>query len=243
MKNIFFICLISCLGVQSYSSNDSLFLYANNLYENENYAEAINIYTSIIDSNYHSFELYFNLANSYYQFGKIPKSILFYEKALLLEKNNSDCLLNLKLAKERIDLVDTIPKIFYVQWWENCVNLLKPITWAVLVVVAVWLVVGLLILFLRFRKKIIFNLFISCLLTMTFCILSLFSSNQQKSKKYAIVMKDSNLYSSPLEAIESKTMKSGNKVIQLQLSNSLSEVLFTDGQTGWIEQSNIELIN
>ena len=54
---------------------DSLFITANQDYQTEKYVEAIDNYQTILDSNYYSFELYFNLANANYQFGKIPLSI------------------------------------------------------------------------------------------------------------------------------------------------------------------------
>ena len=74
------------------------------------YQKAIESYFAI-ESDEHASAQYHNLGNCYYQKGDIPKSILFYERALLL-KNDSQTHKNLNLAKIRIQEIESIPILF-----------------------------------------------------------------------------------------------------------------------------------
>ena len=93
---ILFVCCFSMIG---FSQNDSVFSEANTLYNNGKYAEAIDKYESILDSDQHSAELYFNLGNANYKLNNIAPSIYYYEKALLLEPNDKDIQNNLAFAQ------------------------------------------------------------------------------------------------------------------------------------------------
>ena len=73
--------------------------------------KAIECYLAI-GSEKHASSQYYNLGNCYYQIGDIPKSILFYERALLL-KNDSQTHKNLNLAKIRIQEIESIPILFF----------------------------------------------------------------------------------------------------------------------------------
>ena len=54
---------------------DDKFSEANVFYNNSDYQNAIELYNDIIDSGYHSSELYYNLGNSYYKVNDIANSI------------------------------------------------------------------------------------------------------------------------------------------------------------------------
>lgn len=246
LKLTVFILLVSA-SVKADAFIDSLFLKGNANYQEEQYAEAIASYTQILDSNYVSSELYFNLGNSYYQFGKIPSSILYYEKALLIDKQNKACLNNLELAKNRIDKIEPIPKLFYVNWWNYFCSLLAFNGWSILMVLSVWLLCFLIILFIKNRKKWIFN---SIITSLTFCLIFIFamlSSNEKEKEKPAIVMTNSELYSSPALKTKIGLVKAGNKaLIKEVVANSKNkEVAFIyleDGQTAYISTSELSFI-
>ena len=189
MKQVLLLtCILwATLAISDTHHSDSLFLKANELYNNQNYAQAIDIYQSILDAQLSSFELYYNLANSYFQFGKIPKSILYYEKALCLEPHNTNCLHNLGLAQQRISIIEPMPILFYKKWWNAVSNSLSPIKWSVVAIVSVWCTCLLCFSFIKNRKRWVF----STLLTFTFLsvifITILIDAQQREKLNYAII--------------------------------------------------------
>ena len=76
----------------------TLFDEGNSFYNNGNYEQAIEKYSSIIKSGYESSELYYNLGNSYYKLNDIANSIFYFEKSLLLDPNNLESKNNLSFA-------------------------------------------------------------------------------------------------------------------------------------------------
>ena len=79
MKQIFYI-LISLFSLGLFAQNQSLFEQGNRLYNDGKYAEAIDKYKAILDTENHSAELYFNLANAHYKLNHIAPSILLLRK-------------------------------------------------------------------------------------------------------------------------------------------------------------------
>ena len=135
MRLITYTLLFTCLNAFS-NEADSLFVVGNYHYENEAYEKAIESYLTV-NSDEHSNSLYYNLGNCYYQKGNIPKSILFYERALLL-KNDLQTQENLKLAKKRIQEIQSIPKLFFIDWWNSITQFINTKLWMILTSVFVW---------------------------------------------------------------------------------------------------------
>ena len=87
MRLITYIFLFTSLNAFS-SDADSLFTIGNYHYEHKAYEKATESYLAI-ESSEHANSLYHNLGNCYYQIGDIPRSILFFERALLLKKDSN----------------------------------------------------------------------------------------------------------------------------------------------------------
>jgi tetratricopeptide (TPR) repeat protein len=220
---------------------DSLFITANQDYQTEKYVEAIDNYQTILDSNYYSFELYFNLANANYQFGKIPLSIYYYEKALQIKKDK-DALNNLALAQNRITLIEPIPQLFYIRWWNNITHQLSQKMWSVLLITGIWLSSVLLILFIKNRKKWKFNgLLLSIIIT--FLIGGqLYNANIQENKVYGIILKEAKLFDDNINYQSSGNVDRGNKVLILNESENMFLINLLDGQSGWVEKNRIKTL-
>ena len=93
--------------------------------------EAIVRYDSILASNQHSAELYFNLANCYYKLNEIGPSIFYYEKALQLSPNDSDILNNLGYAqKMTLDAIQEVPESGASKLLNKTLNSLRVDGWA-----------------------------------------------------------------------------------------------------------------
>lgn len=132
MKKFLFIYFLFNLVIFGIDA-EYLFQKGNEHYRNSKYDEALVCYKSILDANYESAELYYNLANVYYKLNKIGYAILYYEKALKLSPNDEDIKYNLSLAQlQTIDKINPLPKVWLWEIYENYLNIFHLNTWAIL---------------------------------------------------------------------------------------------------------------
>ncbi|MDB9954390.1 tetratricopeptide repeat protein, partial [Flavobacteriaceae bacterium] len=128
MKKFLIFWLTCSVG---FSQTTESFKQANDLYNSGYYKEAINQYTSILESNQHSAELYFNLANCHYKLNEIGPSIFYYEKALQLAPDDTDILNNLGYAqKMTIDAIQEVPESGVSKFLNKTLNSLSVDGWA-----------------------------------------------------------------------------------------------------------------
>ena len=125
-----------------FSQSDQRFEEANALYNDGKYAEAIDIYESILDSDVHSAELYFNLGNANYKLSNIAPSIFYFEKALQLNPSNEDIKNNLAFAQNMtIDAIEKVPEVGFSRIFKNLINTFNTDVWAKIAVGGVMLFV------------------------------------------------------------------------------------------------------
>ena len=98
MYNMFKLFLI-LFFLNAQSQVEVVFDEGNALYNQGNYTEAIEKYTSIINNGSESAELYYNLGNAYYKINDIANSIFYFEKSLLLDPNNNETKNNLSFSQ------------------------------------------------------------------------------------------------------------------------------------------------
>ena len=82
---------------------------AARMYQEGDYAKAIELYNQILDSDRESAAVYYNLGNAYYKTGETAKAILNYERALLIQPGDKDAKYNLAMAQR--STVDNISEI------------------------------------------------------------------------------------------------------------------------------------
>lgn len=236
MRLITYILLFTSFNAFS-NSSDSIFTIGNNNYENEFYEKAIESYLSI-DSTEHAHALYHNIGNCYYQTGNIASSILFYERALLL-KNDLQTIENLNLAKKRIQEIESIPSLFFIQWWNSIAQFLNTKSWLIFTCISVWISCFLIFVFLKNRQKGTFNLFLTALVfTILLCLISQ-RSNFLSKKTYAIIMKKTSLLSN-ISQTKPKQITPGNKVEVIKYQGENSLVILSNGEIGLVRRSDIE---
>ena len=232
--------LFSLIGFSN-THLDSLFITANKHYQTEKYAEAIDKYQTILDSNYFSFELFYNLANANYQFGKIPLSIYYYEKALEIKKDK-DALNNLSLAQNRITAIESIPQLFYIRWWNNLTKQLSQKMWSILLISGTWLTAVLLIVFIKNRKKWLFNGLLSSIVLSLILAAQMYNANIQENKTFGIILKEAKLFDDNINYQSSGIVDGGNKVLLLDKHSDMILIKLEDGQRGWIEHKLVKLL-
>ena len=244
MKNILYIFLFS---TQIFFAQSG-FEKGNVLYQKGNYAEAAVAYESVLNSNQHSSELYFNLANTYYKLNKVAPSIYYYEKALVLNPKDQESLNNLKFAHKRtIDEIKVIPKVGFAKLVRDFTGIYHYNTWG-------WATVGLASLFLLFFvgyyfsqitvwKRIFFiGMFIAILLLLITASSAIFEKKYFDTEKPAIVFAEmANVKSEPRDGGKSLfLLHEGTKVYVEDIIGKWKKIQLTDGTEGWIESAAIK---
>lgn len=215
------------------SPTDSLFQQANKDYQKQAYQEALQKY-QLIDSLIHSYALYHNMGNCYYFLGDIPRSILNYERAILI-KSDKATLENLRVAKKRILEIDPIPPLFLVSWWDKITSALKPNQWASVMLLSLWLSISFLALFLKYRRKMFFKIF-SINLVISLLIISITNqSHAAYENKYGIIISKTEL----VEGEENINIAAGNKVKILTEGDAMFQVVLPNGSVGYVSKSSL----
>ncbi len=255
MKKILliFVSFLSAISLSASSIQDSLsamFLQGNQYYQEKEYVLAVESYLEVAAQGYVSEQLYYNLGNAYFKAGEIGKSILYYEKALLLNPSNDDIKHNLAFANQQItDRIEALPELFIVQWWNSCSAFFSYNGWAVVGVVSAFLVVIFILVFLFSRAPLIKN--VTLLLFVLSVIFLIFSTifgykqlNQMQESTSAIVM-------APIVNAKSTPSKSGSDLfvihegLKVSITDQLNEwveVKIPNGEKGWVLIESIQKI-
>jgi len=223
---------------------------ANEFYQNENYQKAIDSYEEILKSGQHSVELYFNLGNAYYKLNKIAPAIYNYEKALLLEPNNSDVKNNLNFAQNMmIDEIKEVPKIGFSNWLSGFTSVYHYDLWAKIAIGFSFLV---LLSFTGYYfiprvgiKRIFFGLavlfLVGCLLSL---LISSFEKTQTENYNPAIVFSERvSVKGEPkTSANDVLTIHEGAKVLILEEVEYYYKIELLNGTSGWIQKSDVKTL-
>ena len=107
------------------SGQGELFEQGNQLYQQEEYARAVDAYEAVLSAGWESAALHYNLGNAYFKTGELGRAILEWERALALEPGDADALANLELARSlTVDAVEPLPRFWLldvVAWWVNLI--------------------------------------------------------------------------------------------------------------------------
>lgn len=252
MKKILFIFLLHLIApFTSFADhNQHLFEQANKLYQQEQYSLAIEKYLEIRNSGMESWELYYNLGNSYYKTRQFGRAILNYERALQLNPKNEDIRFNLDLAN--LTVVDKIivpPQFITTKFWNRVKQLwgMKTLTW--LAIGFYFLLATLLIIKIISRSPAIqrmLNIILIPIIVLFLSIATIFiiRAQENKTSRYAIVLTDKiDVLSSPgMQATELFSLHEGLKVKVEEIRDDWAKIRLADGKVGWVRKDFFEII-
>ncbi len=251
MKRTIFIFLILATALWA-RGNDTIptFEEGNELYRKGLYEKAITVYEKILSTGYDSPEIYYNLGNAYFRTHQIPKAILYYEKAKRLKPNDDEINFNLDLARSRIvDKINVLPEFFLFSWARDVFHLMSPSGWAlwsmVLFVLGLTGVAVYLFSSGRSARKISFWLgLIFLLISLSFFLIAQQEKRRITSHNDAIIMSPTvTAKSSPDETgTELFVLHEGTKVKIDDEAGGWLEVQISDGNKGWLKESDLERI-
>ncbi len=233
------------------AQSKSSFEEGNTLYSDGKYNEAIEKYEEVLNSGLHSAEVYFNLGNAHYKLNRIAPSIYYYEKALLLSPKDKEIQNNLSFAHNMtIDSIDVVPEIGISRFLRTAINMFSFDTWAFL---SVGFMIFFVLIFMTYyftsstnKKRFTFvTSIMSAFLTVLFLSFAFQKQAMDNKDNPAIVFSQESLVRTDpnLSGEEAFRLHEGTKVRVLDTINNWSEILLTDGKTGWIVSDDIRMLN
>ena len=223
---------------------------ANESYTAAEYKLALEYFLEIEKKGYASWQLFYNIANTYFKLGFNGKAVLYYERALRLNPSERDIQNNLRHAKEfTVDRIEEIPDFILKTWVRDINYKLSSDTWVTFSIVF-FILVALLLLSFRYGptpgiRKLSF--FVSMLLLLAGITATLFAWNQRnayhKEHEAVIMMPVSTVRSSPdVSGTTLFILHEGTKAQIIEKLGKWVRIELADGRQGWIASEDIELI-
>jgi tetratricopeptide (TPR) repeat protein len=242
--------LVCCCSLLGFAQSNQTFEQANGLYNEGKYAEAIDKYESILDSDVHSAALYFNLGNANYKLNNIAPSIYYYEKALQLAPNDKEIEKNLSFSKNMtIDAIDKVPQVGFSRIINNVVNTFNTDIWAKIAVGGVIVFVLLFLMYhfsyTTYRKRIAFVTSIISLLVACFSVAMAFQkeSLDKKDNPAIVFVQESRVKSEANKTSEEVfRLHEGTKVQVLETYEDWKKIQLSDNSVGWIPSKDVKLL-
>lgn len=231
-------------------SPEKLASQAADAYNKKQFAEAVKLYTKIIESGYESYPLYYNLANAHFRLEQNTDAILYYEKALKIAPNNEDIVHNIEVVNSKlIDKVEKVPELFYKRWWKNIVNLTDIDTLAIVNILLFTFSLFLLAIYMYLSdilfRKISFWTGIILLFFFGIGVVAASQRNHYMTTQHeAIVYTPTvNIKSSPDEnSKDIFVLHEGTKVLLLDEVAEWQEIRISNGSIGWIKSTDLKKI-
>lgn len=120
---------------------EQLFSQANEMYKNKDFKKkAAEMYELVEKQDLSSPALYYNLGNSYFRLGNMPKAILNYERAKKLSPDDEDLKHNLKIANLSVtDKIEPLPELEFSRFFKSFINTYSSGGWAAWAIALLWL--------------------------------------------------------------------------------------------------------
>lgn len=229
---------------------DTLFLQGNELYQNGDFAGARRNYEKILEAGFESWEVYYNIGNTYYKEGKTGKAVLFYERAKRLQPQNEDLNFNLGLVNlATVDRIQAIPELFLTRWVNRIAHLVSLSVWGTLLVLSY---VGLFSLLIyrrlmktgKFYRPVVVSIMVLALVFAVSAGFFVYRVSESEHKIEAIVLAEKvDARSAPDEiSTEVFTLHEGVKVQVLDKSAQWVKIRLADGKVGWLKNDVMEKI-
>ncbi len=250
--NIFFAVLALSFGdAVPAVAQQSFFEEANRQYQNGDYDSALNSYLQILESGFESGAIHYNVGNCYFKQGDLGRSILFYERALVLNSRDDDARANLELARSlTADEITPLPGFWFlkaVRWWLHALS-----GSLLIVIVGLSYLVGMtaLVVMMLSRSR-VFEVWgrgvaiVSGVLVLVLGVNLVTLELGWGEPVEAIVLADEvSVQSAPSDdlALQVFTIHEGTKTRIDQQSGEWAEIVLADGKVGWVRIEVLEII-
>lgn len=223
---------------------------ANAAYNEGAYQEAIMLYDSVLSDGIISRDLFYNTGNAYFKVNDLPHAILYFEKALKLDPGNKDVLFNLRIANSmKVDKIEAVPELFYVQWWKSFRNILPANAWAWISVLFFAGIFFMAVVFMvssstAIRRSTFWSGMVFIFLFVISSIMSYQKYTEAQSKDYGIVFTPTiTVKSSPSKtSVDLFVIHEGSKVKVIDEVEGWYEIRIANGSVGWLPAGSVKII-
>jgi tetratricopeptide (TPR) repeat protein len=254
VKKIIYFCCTGAFFVSfATAQNDApeeLFDRANSLYHSKKFPEAVALYQQLINRDYVSAELFYNLGNAYFKLNRLGYAIYYYEKARQLDPNDEDVQFNLQLSEIRLkDKIITPPDFFVYEYAKAFIHILSKTAWAFLTLAFLYVFIASLGmrkfmpqgLLWRLSKMV---LTIACSLFFCFgAILGMRIYSDHMNKEAIILSATAEIKSEPDPgSLTVFILHEGSKVSIRTDRDLWYEIKLKDGKIGWVKYDELGLL-
>lgn len=246
-RHLSLLLAVLCFGI-SHGQTDQLFEQGNQKYAAQQYQEAINAWSQILDKDQHDASLYFNLGNAHYKLNNVGPSVYYYEKALQLDPLDTDIQNNLSFAENaRVDAIEPLPQTIFSKWYANVAGLFTFNGWAWIAVTCSLVFVVLFLLYyfsVSERRKRIYFVTSTLSIVVLICTVAIAFqtySDYENDKPAIIFSESTDVKTAPNMGSESAfVLHEGTKVQILTSENDWVQVQVADGKNGWMPTADLK---
>lgn len=244
--NICFIFLFICGIIAA----NPLLQKAEKAYDSKRYKEAIESYETLVKDGYKSYQLYFNLGNSYYRNNELGKAIYYYELARKLEPDDEDVRINLAIASAKtLDKIDAKENFFISAVKTNLLSTFSTRTWGWFTIICITLAAILFFIYIDSSRFIIKRVALpaSVLFFIGFLIVYGLGYSAMKSRydnKFAIITAvETKIMNEPTQSATSKfSLHEGTKIKVIDINGDWLLMRLDNGNEGWVKMSDVGII-
>ena len=251
IQRLFLTICISFIGVVAMAEGGiDVKRQADEAYSRSQYAEAIQLYESIIAGGESSHEVYYNLGCAYYREGELGHAIVSYERALRLRPSDRDTRQNLAFCYAQTqDHIEALPEFFLLRWWHAMVGAITLVGWQVLLLVAVALMMAAVAWFMLSRSIVHRRNALLC--SVVAVVLVAVMSAALVSAHSALYGHEEAIVMQPVVSVKAEPSASatarfelheGTKVEVMEEQPGWFRIAIADGNNGWAPLSEIERI-
>lgn len=252
MKLIGRILIISFIitGIASAVDVEEVMNKANKEYREGNFTSAITEYEKLLTDGYKGTSLFYNLGNAHYRIGKLGYAILYYEKALKLSPGDEDVKHNLSLAYSgTIDKIETMPKFFFFEWWEDFLTIFSIDGWIVFALIIYLLLLAVIAAYF-FAGQIIhprisfFSGTVILIILLVSISVTAVKLNRENKRLEAIIVENSVVVklSPDIQGKDGFVVHEGLKILLEDEIDDWKKIRLPDGKFGWVKDYQIAII-
>ena len=223
---------------------------AEKAYDSKNFKISIHHYQKLINEGYKSYQLYFNLGNSYYRNNELGKAIYYYELASKSNPADDDIKINLAIATSKtIDKVNSKENFFITAIKTNILLSFSTFTWSIFTISFISLASILFFIFINSNniliKRISFIGTCFCFILFTLSYFLGYTSLKSKSEnKFAIITsKEIKILNEPtISGISKFNLHEGTKIRIVENKGEWILIKLDNGNEGWIKTTDVGII-
>lgn len=222
-------------------------------YANDNYSRAAGIFHELEAEGSVSWELYYNLGNSYYRQGELGEAILYWEKAKRLSPGQEDIEYNLSIARQQLIDKIVLPEMTpFFRRYENLQEQLS-LSHVLRTIGALFLILVLIsgscrihaLLSGRSHKTLwVTSAGIIVVLILLLSYITVDTVRERKEKHAIIINKKANVLSAPDDNDALLfILHEGSKVrINKKIEDEWANISYFDDKSGWIKMKHLGMI-